>query len=474
VLTSNTVRRSLPYVFLALFFGAAFLFRPLLPIDETRYLTVAWEMYLRKSFAVPTLNFEPYFQKPPLLFWLIDLAWSVFGVSRLAALGVMFAVSSLVIYLTGRLARSLFEDNADIASRIPWLMLGNVVFVIYSTMILFDLLLTVFVLASMLSLLAFARGRGLRYAVAAGLFVGLGVLTKGPVTLLHIGWPILLYPLWRNPSSDLEPKRFLAGAGLSLAVACLPVFVWLVPAIYQTSGGFAYNLVWKQAAGRVSGNLQSSHARPFYFYLLLAPILLLPWVLAPQLWRSNPFGRLRKNIESKPGDRRALRLLVAWSVGVVLVFSAISGKQPHYLVPILPLVSIIIAYLMVAVPLGVIRNTAVSVLVLCGVGQAVASVTVFDRFNLNPLADFIDKHPGAAWAFNGNYQGELTFLARLEKPLTIVEGSAVEAWLASHPDGYVIRKLKALPPGSERLAFTHPFQGGYFVVETAPRTQSEP
>ncbi len=66
---------------------AAVLFRPLLPIDETRYMTVAWEMRLHEGWLSPlTLNFEPYHHKPPLLFWLINVFWSFFGVSRWAGL----------------------------------------------------------------------------------------------------------------------------------------------------------------------------------------------------------------------------------------------------------------------------------------------------------------------------------------------------------------------------------------------------
>ena len=69
-----------------LLYLSAILFRPALPIDETRYLTVAWEMHLRGDFFGPlTLNFEPYHQKPPLLFWLINLSWAIFGASRWAA-----------------------------------------------------------------------------------------------------------------------------------------------------------------------------------------------------------------------------------------------------------------------------------------------------------------------------------------------------------------------------------------------------
>jgi 4-amino-4-deoxy-L-arabinose transferase-like glycosyltransferase len=90
---------------LAVFFVVGFVARPIIPPDETRYLTVAWEMYLRESWFVPTLNFEPYFQKGPLLFWLIDLAWEIFGVSRAAALVVIFAISASIIYLTQRLSR---------------------------------------------------------------------------------------------------------------------------------------------------------------------------------------------------------------------------------------------------------------------------------------------------------------------------------------------------------------------------------
>ena len=53
---------------------ATLVYRPVLPIDETRYLSVAWEMWLRGDFLVPHLNGEPYSHKPPLLFWLMNAA----------------------------------------------------------------------------------------------------------------------------------------------------------------------------------------------------------------------------------------------------------------------------------------------------------------------------------------------------------------------------------------------------------------
>src|SRR5450432_2505051 len=83
------------------------IFLPALPIDETRYLAVAWEMRLHGDFLVPHLNGLPYADKPPLLFWLINLAWLVAGMHAWAVrLGVL-ASSFASLYLFERLVRRL-------------------------------------------------------------------------------------------------------------------------------------------------------------------------------------------------------------------------------------------------------------------------------------------------------------------------------------------------------------------------------
>ncbi len=51
--------------------------RPLWPVGETRYASVAWEMWQRGDFLVPHLNGELYSHKPPLLFWLMHAGWAV-------------------------------------------------------------------------------------------------------------------------------------------------------------------------------------------------------------------------------------------------------------------------------------------------------------------------------------------------------------------------------------------------------------
>lgn len=99
--------------------------RPLLPVDETRYLSVAWEMWQRGDWLVPHLNGQPYHHKPPLLFWLIQLGWHVLGVSEVwgRLVAPLFGLANLG--LTVALGRRLWPQRPEVAQAAPWLLLGG-------------------------------------------------------------------------------------------------------------------------------------------------------------------------------------------------------------------------------------------------------------------------------------------------------------------------------------------------------------
>jgi 4-amino-4-deoxy-L-arabinose transferase-like glycosyltransferase len=101
-------------------------FRTPTPIDETRYLTVAWEMWLRQDFLVPYLNGATYSHKPPLLFWLINLSWGMFGVSEWAARIVGPLCALLNLYMTRMLAKQLWPDEPKVALLAPWVLIAKV------------------------------------------------------------------------------------------------------------------------------------------------------------------------------------------------------------------------------------------------------------------------------------------------------------------------------------------------------------
>ncbi len=116
----------------------------------------------------------------------------------------------------------------------------------------------------------------------------------------------------------------LVGAGIALA--------WALPAGF--SGGEEYKnaIFWGQSAGRIVQSF--AHRQPIWWYLAIIPILLLPWMLWPSLLRKLWLNLREINKKEKPNQ--GLRLMLIWSIAPIIILSAISGKQPHYLLPIFP------------------------------------------------------------------------------------------------------------------------------------------
>lgn len=426
------------FFYLLILFVAAALLRPLLPIDETRYLSVAWEMHLRQSWLDPlTMNFAPYHHKPPMLFWLINLSWSLFGISREAAMVPVFVSAFTVVMLTAVLARRLFPAQARGMSRVHLLMIGSLPFLIYSTLMMFDIMMTVVVLGVLLCLWAYGGSRRPYLVPLAALLLGLGVLVKGPVAYLYVIFPMLLAPLWLPHRERL--LSWYLGILFIILLSIIPVLFWLVPMLKNAEPDFVYWLLWEQTAGRVAGKFSAAHVRPFYFYLPLVPLMAVPWLFFPALWRN--LKTFKTALSAEPG----LRFILCWIVPVFVSFCMISGKQPHYMVPLLPGMIILITYFLRDFDFRVIARTAAAMVVLIVLFQAGASVTFFHAYDLRPLADYISKNAADRdIAFARKYHGQLTFLGRLTRPVESISAKrkAVDAWLEGHPDGIVVLQYR--------------------------------
>lgn len=434
-----------PYGLLGLLFITALFFRPVLPIDETRYLTVAWEMFLQKQYAVLSLNFQPYHHKPPMLFWLINAVWEMFGVSRAAALIPIFAASASLIFLTQKLAQILMPEKPSVTMSVPWLMLGSVPFLIYSSLMMFDIMLTVFVLAVLVTFLDHVKHPKYYKPGLAGILIGLGVLVKGPVTYLYILSPLLLYPFWKQ--EDFIPsKQLYLSVFIAVMISIIPILAWLIPTLTQTGDDFAFWLVWNQTAGRVSGNFSSAHVRSVFFYFMIGPVMFLPWCFLPSFWKN--FKQLKQ--------LKAFRFLLSATIPVFMSFCLIAGKQPHYLVPLLPFVIIGFAFLLHESK--AFKKLSMAMVLLLIIGQIIASQTIFYKYDLHPIAEFYNTHRSDDWAFVRKYQGEIGFLAKTEKPIESIEGNELEEWFENHPNGKAIVRYSS---NDDISAYTQLFSQKY-------------
>jgi len=150
--------------------------------DEPRYARVGEEMNLRGSYITPTLNFRPWLEKPPLLFWLEAVSFRLFGVhewsARLPAATLallsLFIVALLTVELAGR----------RVAVFTVLILCTSGLFFVFARAASTDTLLVALLTTAMVCGFQATRQRTILWAASAGLALGLAVLAKGPVAVV--------------------------------------------------------------------------------------------------------------------------------------------------------------------------------------------------------------------------------------------------------------------------------------------------
>ena len=475
--------------------------RPLTPVDETRYLTVAWEMHQSGDWLSLRLNGELYGHKPPLLFWLINLGWSVFGVNAWwpRLLTGLFGLGAL--WLLDRLAKLLAPGRDDLRAMALFVTAGSLYWMAFTGAVMFDLMLSFFVLLGALGIARAGGGDGLRGWLLAGVALGLGILTKGPVALLHLLPLALLGPWWLRAADGAGSTRrwgpWYGGVGIAVLVGAAIALAWAIPTALAGGGEFGREIFWRQSVDRMVST--DHHLRPFWFYAAMAPVLVLPWLFLPTVWRG--FAALAGS-----GPDLAVRFAAAWLVPVAIGFSLFKGKQIQYMLPEVPALALLaaaglaalknetrrweplavavlfatlaaallwlsgqprLAHLVqpadrpwvwlsaavllaaaVVVAMAPLRDRVATVATIAAAsvafvvgGYAGVGRAVFDGYDITPVARHLAEaqQQGRRIAHFAKYHGQFQFVGRLTQPLEVI-ATAPEllAWAQRNPDGAVI------------------------------------
>ena len=494
--------------------------RPLMPIDETRYVGVAWEMWVRDDFLVPHLNGETYSHKPPLLFWLMSVSWWLFGVNDWTprVISPLFALSSTL--LSDLMAKELWRDRPQVAELTPLILLGTLFWLLYSTLTMFDMLLAFFVLLAIFSVLKLSQSNSWRNVFLLGIAIGGGVLSKGPVVLLQILPVALLAPWWiQQKAANFSWKTWYLKLVVAVLIGASLALSWAIPA--GISGGENYrNAIF---FGQTSGRLVNSfaHQLPFWWYLEQLPLLLLPWLFLKPLWQG--VRQLRLNDDG-------VRFCLAWVLPVFIMFSCVSGKRIHYLLPLMPALALLVAravdeitdiekwrnacvvilyilsfivfaviiflifndiyywtdklrfsltaglgslLVIIALPLGIYwwRLTDVKHVIFYISTSSIIVMTLLagiyfesnaSRHDTRQLAEKISQFQteNKAIAFYASkYHDQFQFTGRLTQPLTVLNSpDMLKSWAQEHSDGFILVNSEKLPENV--LFYSHAYRAG--------------
>ncbi|HVI43919.1 MAG TPA: glycosyltransferase family 39 protein [Chitinophaga sp.] len=199
--------------------------------DEINFAECSREMIKLGDYTRVYVNFKPFWEKPPMFFWMQSLAMKTFGVNEFAARfpnAICGIATLIVVYLCGRRVQ-------DSKFGLLWaLAYGGSLFPnMYFKSGIIDPWFNLFIFLALYFFILYTWRRngsdkeGLRYkpvtyAVWSGIFMGLAILTKGQVALMIFLLVVGVYFIYNR-------FKFYFGWGhalLFLVVASLVTATW--------------------------------------------------------------------------------------------------------------------------------------------------------------------------------------------------------------------------------------------------------
>ena len=307
-----------------LLLGAALLLLPalgaygLFDVDEGAFSEATREMLASGDWWSTTLNGAPRYDKPILIYWLQALSAGGLGISEFS-LRLPSALAGLAwVGLVAAFARPRFGAWAGWLA--GWVCATSLGVMAMSRAATADALLNALLVATLFDLWRALESADRAALRRAYLWVALGVLTKGPIAILIPGATILLWCLLERRWRELaRAATDLPGWAIFLAVAA----PWYVLQWNLHGREFVEGFLVRHNLQRFGGPLEG-HGGGLFYYVLLLPLLVLPWT--GLLWGA---ARAARADFARAGEPLA-RFLWIW-FGFVLVFFSLSGtKLPHY------------------------------------------------------------------------------------------------------------------------------------------------
>lgn len=303
--------------------------------EEGRRILPAVTMIETGHYVVPQVGSDAYFAKPPLVNWLVAASFRLFGVRNEWAARLPSALCVLAVALAFiTLARGALGENGSLIAALIWMT--NFGMIEKGRLIEIEALyvsLCGLALICWLSWWHDGRSRWLLWTVP-WLFLGLGILAKGPLHLVFFYAIVVAVLLGSRELRTLLNPAHLVGIALMIGIFA----AWAWPALQMTSNEPVTQTWARQFSGRLSGedfNLGGwslNIPRGFGYFL--------PWVLLLPLYVKARFANGR--------DTQVAQGLM-W--GVVMAFFAVSllpGALARYTMPLLVPATWLVAMLLTA------------------------------------------------------------------------------------------------------------------------------
>lgn len=341
--------------------------------DEVFYSQTAKEMVQQRSLVTPLLFGHPQYEKPPLFYWLLMVAFKLDGVTRVAARFVPALCGLFGVVATFLFCRRLF--NQEVAWNAAIILATSALYLALSEAVLTDIALSMFMMVAFYGFYLWIVERRDLYLHLFGVAAALAVLTKGPVAIVILLTTAVLYLAVLGDRALL--RRFLLHPWvLSFGVVCVP---WYAAILARDGRAFLGEFIVHDNFDRI---LHAEHQNfdHWWFYPATAVAGLFPWTfeltLLGRAWRK----RVAEHV-----------FFALWFAVTFTVFEIARSKLASYILPLVPAMVIPLAIaLSERRPRVTARRWVIGAQVLCGLALFVAPALLAGRFPALAAPDTAD------------------------------------------------------------------------------------
>ncbi|HLF17653.1 MAG TPA: glycosyltransferase family 39 protein [Candidatus Omnitrophota bacterium] len=337
--------------------------------DEIFYYQSTKEMVQEGDLLSPTYFGEDRFQKPILFYWLVILAYKVFGVNWFAARVTASLFAALTVVLTYLLAREFFARRVAFLSSM--ILMSMPLFLRHAKNVVPDMPLNLFIVAAVYCVVLFLKDTSKqRYNLLFYLCCSLGFMVKGFAAMVIPLGAAVIYALCLRRKGLIKELRILRGIFLVLII----VIPWFIYMASRHGGSYLEYMIFEETKNRIVGYDQTHFlvvqikrfAQNIIFYGRTLLAYYLPWSLIAVL--ALVFAPFSKK-EPQENERNGLRLCYGWMVLTLFIFANMYFKISHYVLVMTVPFAIWVAFIILESRSKIINGTIITMLlIIFGIG----------------------------------------------------------------------------------------------------------
>jgi 4-amino-4-deoxy-L-arabinose transferase-like glycosyltransferase len=285
--------------------------------DEINFAESAREMIASGNYFSVQINFNRFTEKPPLFFWMQVMSMKLFGINEFSARFPNAICGIITLVVLFRIGKQIFNEYF---ARI-WVMvyLGTFVTFLYFKSGIIDPWFNLFIFLAIYhfySLTTMLQVNRMKHLVLTGVFLGLAVLTKGPVAILIALLTYVVVVVLNRFRFFINGKEFIAIFVTTLLVC----FAWFGVDLIQNGPSFLIEFLQRQIA--IFSTNDADHGEPFFYHW---------WVLLLGCFPASIFFMKGMFIQMERNEQKMFKQwmgILFWVT--LLLFSIVKTKIVHY------------------------------------------------------------------------------------------------------------------------------------------------